>query len=96
MTTPAVDERLMYMRDRWPVAERDGVLFHAVRSRALRAGTSPAAVNGELAGGMVMSLTMRRDRGIVVAVTSTMAHGEHVRAGAAIWTRFAASLRPIA
>jgi hypothetical protein len=36
--------------------------------------TNPGSVNGELAGGMVMSLMMGRDSGIVVAVTSNMAH----------------------
>jgi hypothetical protein len=34
----------------------------------------PASVNGELAGGTVMSLLAEPDRGIVVAVTSNMAH----------------------
>ena len=36
--------------------------------------TSPGSVNGELAGGMVMSLTTGRDSGIVIAVTSNMAY----------------------
>jgi hypothetical protein len=36
--------------------------------------TKSGTVNGELAGGMVMSLTTGRDSGIVVAVTSNMAH----------------------
>jgi hypothetical protein len=36
--------------------------------------THAGSVNGELAGGTVMSLLMEPDRGIVVAVTSNMAH----------------------
>jgi hypothetical protein len=35
--------------------------------------TNPGSVNGELAGGMVMSLMAGRG-GVVVAVTSNMAH----------------------
>ena len=36
--------------------------------------TNAGSVNGELAGGMVMSLVTRRDSGIVTAVTSNIAH----------------------
>jgi hypothetical protein len=36
--------------------------------------TNADSVNGELAGGMVMSLVTRRDSGIVVAVTSNITH----------------------
>jgi hypothetical protein len=36
--------------------------------------TKPGNVDGELAGGMVMSLMTRSDGGIVIAVTSNMAH----------------------
>jgi hypothetical protein len=36
--------------------------------------TNAGSVNGELAGGMVMSLLTRRDTGLAVAVTSNMAH----------------------
>jgi hypothetical protein len=44
--------------------------------RAIRPGRVFAqdGVNGELAGGMVMSLMTRRDSGIVIAITSNMAH----------------------
>jgi hypothetical protein len=38
--------------------------------------TNAASINGELAGGHVMSLITRRDNGIVVAVTSNMAHAQ--------------------
>ena len=36
--------------------------------------TNPGSLNGELAGGMVMSLVIARDSGIVIAITSNMAH----------------------
>jgi hypothetical protein len=36
--------------------------------------TKPGRVDGELAGGTVMSLVTRRDGGLAVAVTSNMAH----------------------
>ena len=64
----------MYMRDLACCA--DGMAFYSTPSDLVRFGlaTNPASVNGELAGGMVMSLMTRRDSGIVVAVTSNMAH----------------------
>ena len=36
--------------------------------------TDADSVNGELADGMVMSLLTRRDSGLSIAVTSTIAH----------------------
>jgi hypothetical protein len=36
--------------------------------------TNPGSVNGELADGMVMSLMTGRDSGVVIAITSNMAH----------------------
>jgi hypothetical protein len=36
--------------------------------------TKAESVNGDLAGGSVMSLMTRRDKGIVVAVASNIAH----------------------
>jgi len=38
--------------------------------------TAPGTVTGELAGGMVMSLVTERDSGIVIAVTSNIAHAQ--------------------
>jgi hypothetical protein len=38
--------------------------------------TNPGSINGELAGGMVMSLMTARDSGIVIAVTSNIAHAD--------------------
>jgi hypothetical protein len=71
---PGRGRRLMYMRDLACCA--NGMAFYSTPSDLVRfaLATNPGSVNGELAGGMVMSLTTRRDKGIVVAVTSNMAH----------------------
>jgi len=71
---PRRGRRLMYMRDLACCA--NGMAFYSTPSDLVRFGlaTHPGSVNGELAGGMVMSLTTGRDSGIVVAVTSNMAH----------------------
>ena len=71
---PGSGRRLMYMRDLACCA--DGMAFYSTPSDLVRfaLATNPVSVNGELAGGMVMSLMTRRDNGIVVAVTSNMAH----------------------
>ena len=70
---PRRGRRLMYMRDLACCA--NGMAFYSTPSDLVRfaLATNPGSVNGELAGGMVMSLT-RRDNGIVIAVTSNMAH----------------------
>ena len=66
--------RLMYMRDLACCA--NGMAFYSTPSDLVRfaLATNPGSVNAELAGGMVMSLLTERDRGIVVAVTSNIAH----------------------
>jgi beta-lactamase family protein len=71
---PGLGRRLMYMRDLACCA--NGMAFYSTPSDLVRFGlaTSPASLNGELAGGMVMSLMTTRDSGIVVAVASNMAH----------------------
>jgi hypothetical protein len=71
---PSRGRREMYMRDLACCA--NGMAFYSTPSDLVRfaLATSPDSVNGELAGGMVMSLIMARDSGIVVAVTSNMAH----------------------
>jgi Beta-lactamase len=71
---PRRGRRLMYMRDLACCA--NGMAFYSTPSDLVRfaLATNPGSVNGELAGGMVMSLITRRDSGIVVAVTSNMAH----------------------
>ena len=71
---PRRGRRLMYMRDL--ACCRNGMAFYSTPSDLVRfaLATNPGSVNGELAGGMVMSLMTRRDSGIVIAVTSNMAH----------------------
>jgi hypothetical protein len=71
---PARGRREMYMRDMACCANR--MAFYSTPSDLVRfaLATNPGGVNGELAGGMVMSLMMGRDSGTVIAVTSNMAH----------------------
>jgi Beta-lactamase len=71
---PGRGRRLMYMRDLACCA--NGMAFYSTPSDLVRfaLATNPGRVNGELAGGMVMSLMAWRDSGIVIAVTSNMAH----------------------
>jgi CubicO group peptidase (beta-lactamase class C family) len=71
---PRRGRRLMYMRDLACCA--NGMAFYSTPSDLVRfaLATNAGSVNGELAGGMVMSLLTGRDAGIVIAVTSNMAH----------------------
>ena len=71
---PGRGRRLMDMRDLACCA--NGMAFHSTPSDLVRfaLATNPGSVNGELAGGMVMSLMTRRDSGLSIAVTSNMAH----------------------
>ena len=73
---PRRGRRLMYMRDLACCA--NGMAFYSTPSDLVRfaLATNPASVNGELAGGMVMSLMRRPDSGVVIAVTSNMAHAK--------------------
>ena len=63
----------MYMRDLACCA--NGMAFYSTPSDLVRfaLAKNPGTVNGELAGGMVTSL-MTAPNGVVVAVTSNMAH----------------------
>ena len=71
---PRRGRRLMYMRDLACCA--GGMAFYSTPSDLVRfaLATKAASVNGQLAGGTVMSLIARRDNGIVVAVASNVAH----------------------
>jgi len=71
---PRRGRRLMYMRDLACCA--NGMAFYSTPSDLVRfaLAAKPGNVDGELAGGMVMSLMTRSDGGIVIAVTSNMAH----------------------
>ena len=73
-TDPRSGRRLMYMRDLACCA--GGMAFYSTPSDLVRfaLATKADSVNGELAGGSVMSLMTRRDNGIVVAVASNVAH----------------------
>jgi CubicO group peptidase (beta-lactamase class C family) len=90
---PRRGRRLMYMRDLACCA--DGMAFYSTPSDLVRfaLATNSGTVNGELAGGMVMSL-IRRDSGIVVAVTSNMAHANTSALAQRIGEVFAAQ-RPL-
>jgi hypothetical protein len=73
-TDPRSGRRLMYMRDLACCAS--GKAFYSTPSDLVRLAlaTNADSVNGELAGGSVMSLMTRRDSGIVVAVASNVSH----------------------
>ena len=73
-TDPRQGRRLMYMRDLACCA--GGMAFYSTPSDLVRfaLATKADSVNGELAGGSVMSLMTRRDSEIVVAVASNIAH----------------------
>ena len=73
-TDPRGGRRLMYMRDLACCAS--GKAFYSTPSDLVRfaLATNADSVNGELAGGSVMSLMTRPDDGIVVAVASNVAH----------------------
>ena len=55
--------------------------------------TSPADIDGTLAGGTEMSLVTRRDRGLVVAVTSNIAYANTPALARRIADAFAATPR---
>ena len=71
---PRRGRRLMYMRDLACCA--GGMAFYSTPSDLVRFALGPQAdsINGQLAGGSVMSLLTHRDEGIVVAVASNIAH----------------------
>jgi hypothetical protein len=71
---PRRGRRLMYMRDLACCA--NGMAFYSTPSDLVRfaLARSPGSVNGDLAGGMVMSLATGRDSSVVVAVTSNIAY----------------------
>jgi Beta-lactamase len=73
-TDPRRGRRLMYMRDLACCA--DGKAFYSTPSDLVRfaVATKADSVDGELAGGSVISLMTRRDNGMVIAVASNVAH----------------------
>jgi CubicO group peptidase (beta-lactamase class C family) len=73
-TDPRSGRRLMYMRDLACCAA--GKAFYSTPSDLVRfaLATNADSVNGELAGGTVMSLVTRRDKGIAIVVASNIAY----------------------
>ncbi len=71
---PSHGRRLMYMRDLACCA--NGMAFYSTPSDLVLFAikTNPPSVNGTLAGGTVMSLVTKPDSGLVIAVTSNIAH----------------------
>ena len=90
--TPLRGRRLMYMRD---LACCAGTLAsYSTAPDLVRVGlASGGSINGELAGGMVMSLVTLRDSGIVVAVLSNVAHADTSVLGLKIGDAFAKQAR---
>lgn len=90
---PRRGRRLMYMRDLACCA--DGMAFYSTPSDLVRVAlaTSPGDVNGALAGGSVMSLTTTLDGGLVVAVTSNIAHADTSSLAARVGEAFAEPAR---
>jgi hypothetical protein len=73
-TDPRLGRRLMFMRDLACCAGK--MAFYSTPSDLVRFGlaTKANSVDGQLAGGSVMSLVASRDNAIVVAVASNIAH----------------------
>ena len=90
---PRRGRRLMYMRDLACCA--NGMAFYSTPSDLVRfaLATNPGSVNGELAGGMVMSLMTWRDSGIVIAVTSNMARANTASLALRVGDAFAEQTR---
>jgi hypothetical protein len=86
---PRRGRRLMYMRDLACCV--NGMAFYSTPSDLVRVAmaTHPGSVDGELAGGMVMSLTTAGDGEVVIAVTSNMAYANTSSLAARIGDAFA-------
>ena len=90
---PRRGRRLMYMRDLACCA--NGMAFSSTPSDLVRVALAmnPGRVDGQLAGGLVMSLLTSRDIGIAVAVTSNMAHANTPTVGQRVEEAFAKQMR---
>ena len=85
---PLRGRRLMYMRDLACCA--GSMASYSTPSDLVRAGlANGGSINGELAGGMVMSLLTLRDSGHVIAVLSNIAHADTSALGLTIGDAFA-------
>jgi hypothetical protein len=89
---PLRGRRLMYMRD---LACCAGTMAsYSTPSDLVRVGlANGVSINGELAGGIVMSLMTLRDSGIVVAVLSNIAHANTSALGLKVGDAFAKQAR---
>jgi len=89
---PLRGRRLMYMRD---LACCAGTMAsYSTASDMVRVGLAGnGSINGQLAGGMVMSLLTLRDSGIVVAVLSNIAHANTSALGLKIGDAFGRQAR---
>jgi len=89
---PLRGRRLMYMRDLACCAGK--LASYSTASDLVHVGlANGVSINGELAGGMVMSLLTLRDSGIVVAVLSNIAHANTSALGEKIGDAFAKQAR---
>jgi hypothetical protein len=90
---PARGRREMYMRDMECCPNR--MAFYSTPSDLVRfaLATSPGSINGELAGGMVMSLVTGDDGRIAVAVTSNIARANTSSLASRVAGAFAAQRR---
>jgi CubicO group peptidase (beta-lactamase class C family) len=90
---PGRGRRLMSMRDLACCA--NGKAFYSTPSDLVRfaAATHAGSVDGTLAGGTVMSLVTRPDRGVIVAVTSNIAHANTPSLASRVADAFAAQKR---
>jgi len=89
---PLGGRRLMYMRDLACCAGK--MASYSTASDLVRVGLArDVSINGELAGGTVMSLMTLRDSGIVVAVVSNIAHANTSALGQKIEDAFAKQVR---
>lgn len=86
---PRRGRRLMYMRDLACCA--NGMAFYSTPSDLVRVAlaTSPGDADGRLAGGRVLSLVTRPDRGLVVTVVSNIAHANTSRLAQSVASAFA-------
>jgi hypothetical protein len=89
-TDPRRGRRLMYMRDLACCV--NGMAFSSTPSDLVRfaMATNADSLDGELAGGRVMSLVTRRDGGIVVSVASNIAHANTRELALKVMEAFAA------
>lgn len=88
-TDPREGRRLMYMRDLACCAE--GKPFYSTPSDLVRfaLAAKPDSINGQLAGGNVMSLVTRDNAAVVVVVTSNIAYANTPTLGQSVADAFA-------